>query len=305
MRRWIGIFLLILILSTATSVQAVAPAQDASAPVIQTLEIDVWPEYDRPEVLVIYRITLSAQTRLPAEMTLRLPVSSAGPSAVAEQTANGLFNLEYSEVERNSDWITIRFTTTLPQLQIEYYDNAITKADDQRGYIFRWPGDVQVDDLLIKVQQPRTAAGLTLEPNTGSTTTGQDGLIYFDVPLGKVLAGNAFQLRIRYQKTDDELTLNSGFEQVTPVNPSNPVGAPAFPQLLPWLLGGLGLVMIAGGVFWYLRGTRPAAAYPSRPRHRSTPTSSETDDAVFCHQCGKKAAPGDIFCRACGLRLRK
>lgn len=302
MRRWTAIFIILLSICLPGRVRTVNAAPEQETTSIQTLQIDVWPEYDQPAVLVIYRVTLSPQVKLPTEMTLRVPVSTGGPSAIAEQTANGLFNLEYAETGRDSQWITVRFTTTLPQLQIEYYDSALQKEGDQRSYTLRWPGDYPVDDLLIKVQQPRTGSRLALEPNTGKASIGQDGLSYFDVPLGQVDAGESFQLQVRYQKSDDELTQSAVFEQVTPVSPANTASSsPASPQVLPWLLGGLGLALIGGGVFWYLRGARPLAAAPAR----TEAVEPAAGGSIFCHQCGKKAGAADVFCRSCGTKLRR
>jgi hypothetical protein len=306
MRCWSVLLIILLSLCLPVRVQArgSVPAQESI--VIQSEQIDIWPEYDRPDVLVIYRITLSPEVKLPAEMTMRIPVTAGAPTAIAEQTANGLFNLAFTETGRDSEWITVSFTTTLPQLQVEYYDSALQKDGDQRSYTFNWPGDYKVDDMLIKVQQPRTASQLTLEPNSGTSSVGQDGLTYFDVPLGQVNAGETFQLVARYQKTDDELTQSAAFEQVTPVNPSNATSTPsAYPEVLPWLLGGLGLVLIGGGVFWYLRGARPAESGQSRPRHRTEPAENPKAEVVFCQQCGKKSAPADLFCRTCGAKLRR
>jgi len=314
MRRWFAFLVLLLCLCLPVRAQArslpaaneAIPAQGAVA--IQNLQVDIWPEYDRPSVLVIYRVTLSSQVKLPTEMALRIPLSSGGPSAIAEQTANGLFNLEFSETGRDSEWISVRFTTTLPQLQIEYYDTALQKDGAQKSFTYRWPGDFAVDSLLVKFQQPPTASQMVLEPNAGTTSTGQDGLTYFDVPLGKVDVGSAFEIQARYQKADDNLTQSAAFEQVTPVSPPNPApAAPAFPQVLPWLLGGLGLILIGGGVFWYLRGANPAPAVPLRRKRITAVKQAEGtgEEAFFCHQCGKKAAAADVFCRACGTKLRR
>jgi hypothetical protein len=311
MRRWFVLSFILLSLCLPARVQAQSSAAKTGggavttqgSVAIQSLEIDVWPEYDRPTALVIYRITLVSQVKLPTEMTLRVPVSSGGPSAIAEQTANGLFNLEFSETARDSQWITVRFTTTLPQLQIEYYDSTLQKDGAQRSFTYRWPGDYTVEDLLVKFQQPPTASQMTLEPNTGTASVGQDSLTYFEVPLGQVDLGETFQIQMRYQKANDDLTQGAAFEQVTPVSPSNAAAAsPAFPQVLPWLLGGLGVILIGGGVFWYLRGSR-LTPLPSRPRRSAEPPSSGA--AFFCHQCGKKAAATDVFCRTCGTKLRR
>jgi hypothetical protein len=313
MRRWFALLTLLLSLCIPARVQAQRPVHASnavqalaqSAISIQDLQIDVWPEYDQPGVLVIYRITLAPTVKLPTEMTMRVPVSSGGPSAVAEQTANGLFNLEISETGRDNQWVTIHFTTTLPQLQLEYYDTALKADGAQHTFTYRWPGDYPVASLLVKVQQPRTASQLSLEPNMGTSSTGQDGLTYFDVPLGKVDAGQSFQLQVRYQKSDSELTQNAAFTQVTPVPPANSSATSrAFPQLLPWLLGLLGVVLIGGGVYWYLRSARPPSS-PARTRHRGEMVEPASGEVLFCHQCGKKAGSADIFCRVCGAKLRR
>jgi hypothetical protein len=317
MRRWFVLSIILLSLCLPIRVQAQSvpaikhPVETRPGAVfvqgslaIQSLEVDVWPEYDRPTVLIIYRITLGSQVKLPTEMTLRVPISSGGPSAIAEQTANGLFNLEFNETGRDSQWITVRFTTTLPQLQIEYYDSTLQKNGAQRSFTYLWPGDYAVDNLLVKFQQPPTATQMTLAPNTGTASVGQDGLTYFDVPLGQVDVGETFQIQTQYQKSNDDLTQGAAFEQVTPVSPSNAVAvSPAFPQVLPWLLGGLGVILIGGGVFWYLRGSRITPA-PSRPRHSPAETAA-SGEAFFCHQCGKKATAADVFCRTCGTKLRR
>ena len=49
-----------------------AGAQES--PSLESLAIDLWPEYDKPGVLVIYKAVLSPEVTLPAEITLRIPV---------------------------------------------------------------------------------------------------------------------------------------------------------------------------------------------------------------------------------------
>jgi hypothetical protein len=312
MRRWLFLLSLLLCLCLPGPVQAsagISPrgaslAQEAIS--IQTLQIDVWPEYDRPEVLVIYHITLASTVKLPAEIVLRVPVSSGGPFAIAEQTANGLFNLEFSEIARDDQWVSVRLTTTLPQLQVEYYDAALRKDGAQRTFTYVWPGDYPVAEMLVKFQQPPSASRMTLEPNTGSAAVEQDGLTYFSIPLGQVDAGERFQIQTQYDKANDDLTQNAAFEQVTPVSPANAAAAsPAFPQVLPWLLGGLGLILIGGGVFWYMRGSGFTPAPARQKRSQAAPAAPSAGAAIFCHQCGKKASGADVFCRTCGTRLRR
>ena len=303
MGRWLTILALLICLIIPRPVQAQTDVT------IQTLVVELWPEYDQPSVLVIYRITLSPQVKLPAELTLRLPRSAKAPSAVAEQTANGLFNINYTAAGEDGDWLLYSLTTTLPQLQIEYYDPALTINGGTRSFSYRWPGDYTVQDLTIKVQQPRTATGMSLEPSTGTSGPGADGLTYFNVPVGNVSSGGTFTLDISYTKNDDLLTQPQTFEGVTPAAPvdgSTP-GRVTFNEVIPWVLGVLGLGLIGVGVIWYIRTGKQPASASVRPKRISVElaVAPAHDGGIFCHQCGKRAGPGDVFCRSCGAKLRK
>ncbi|MBE0696538.1 MAG: zinc ribbon domain-containing protein, partial [Anaerolineaceae bacterium] len=66
-------------------------------------------------------------------------------------------------------------------------------------------------------------------------------------------------------------------------------------------------LLIAAGVFWFLRPGRSPQTEPQRQRHLRKAGGTQEEprqDGAFCHQCGKRAAVGDIFCRACGTKLR-
>jgi hypothetical protein len=73
---------------------------------------------------------------------------------------------------------------------------------------------------------------------------------------------------------------------------------------LPYILGGVGGVLIVGGLLYYFLSGREHA---HRLRRRSRPPSKAGGDAsaTHCHQCGTRAKPGDRFCRVCGTRLRQ
>jgi hypothetical protein len=306
MRRWFIILAILICLSTPRPIQA------QSSITIQTLDVEIWPEYDQPSVLVIYRITLSPDVKLPADMALRVPKTAGAPTAIAEQTATGLFNVNFSQAGEDGDFTIYSFTTTLPQLQMEYYDPSLVKNGSARSYSFRWPGDYPVQAMTVKVQQPRTATNMRLTPNTGTSAPGSDGLIYFNIPVGNVAGGDTFKIDLTYDKSDDLLTQPQTFESVTPAAPVDQAtaGRISLNEVIPWLLGGLGILLIAVGVFWYVRtGRQPAVSPSDRHRRRAASASAQPVEtaggAVFCHQCGKRAASGDVFCRACGTRLRK
>ena len=71
LKRW-GLGLLILLVGFFASTYDVGAQNDIT---FAGLEIDLWPEYDRPDMLVIYRITLDNSVKLPAQLTLRIPAA--------------------------------------------------------------------------------------------------------------------------------------------------------------------------------------------------------------------------------------
>ncbi len=296
--------LLILLALTMFTIPESSKAQ--SEFVIETLRVDIWPEYDQPSVLVIYHITLSAETALPAEMSVRIPAAVGSPHAVAWQDANGLYNLSYKEIPAG-DWTELQFSTSFPDIRIEYYDPGINKNGTARSYTFNWPGDFTVKNLSLMVQQPAGATNMVVKPFMGSGNQSDDGLTYYTYMAGKVPSGTTFSISIGYDKENDTLTSEGQFQPVEPSVPvsENTVGRINWAQILPWTLGGLFLLLVAAALFYYFGPRRAQQGSTARHRHGKSAADEENpQEGAFCHQCGKKGAPGDIFCRACGTKLR-
>jgi hypothetical protein len=270
----------------------------------------LWPEYDRPEVLVIYRITLSPSVSLPTDLTFKIPVAAGEPSAVAvkQVTASGeegLDNTPY-EYRPNGEWALVNLTATMPEIQLEYYDPGLVREGSERRFAYRWPGDYAVDSLMVQVQQPMDASDMRISPASGEGVSMPDGLVYFNKQVGSLPAGQTFDLKIDYQKDSESLSATS--LQVQPSVPMPEItSTPSnVMSLLPWVLGGMGLLLIVGGGVWYWQTGREREGPKPRRRRRSAPQVENTPVGkhIYCHQCGKRAASGDRFCRTCGARLR-
>lgn len=276
---------------------------------LPSVEIDLWPEYDDPGVLVIYRITLPGDASLPAQFNLRIPATAGDANAVAaRQTDGSLMNLSYQK-KIVGEWIELAITATTPEIQVEYYDPGLEKDAQRRNYTFEWPGDHAVQALTVQVQQPADASQMQISPDDfGPGTTLGDGLVYYTENIGPVPAGPPFKIQISYAKASDETTVKQLDPTVSPTTQPAPSSATTY---LPWALGLAGLGLIVGGVVWYLR-TREAdgeSKAKRRSRHRSS-TRKETAIAdaegyIYCSQCGTRAATGDRFCRACGSELKR
>jgi len=284
---------------------------EASAQNLQSLsvvEVDLWPEYDRPSMLVIYHLVLPPDVKYPLDMEIRMPTAAGVPNAVAARQPDGsLINLNYEQTP-GVDWSRVKFTATTPEVQFEYYNPSLVKDNDARHFEYRWPGDYAVQDFRIEVQQPAGASHMRISPSLGSGITKSDGLVYYSSEIGSLPLGQSLAINIDYQKQSDELSA-----QTIPIDPSGPIKETSVNRLtimsaLPWLIGGLGLLLIAGGAIWYWQSGREQPIVKPKERQRKPSAriegTVEEEGYVYCHQCGKRALSGDRFCRACGSQLR-
>ncbi|HFC08385.1 MAG TPA: zinc ribbon domain-containing protein [Chloroflexi bacterium] len=294
-----------------------AGGAQAAAPHFAILKVSLWPEYDKPNVLVMYDITLPGDATLPLSLDVRIPARAGEPLAVAYQQPNGnLVNAEYT-YSADAQWGTIHLKAMMPNVHIEYYDPALKKDGNQREFTFHWPGGAQIDALLLVVQQPATAKDIKISPTMGTGEVAADGLTYYHAQLGALRSDQTFDLTIAYTKDDDTLSVealhaNNNTAGVPPT--AAPVaGETTWQRMIPWAITLLGLILIVAGLGWYWLSTHTVPETPHRRRRSRRPLPPEalaadmetTPNKVrYCPQCGARAQPGDKFCRVCGTPLR-
>jgi len=269
-------------------------------PRLASLQIEIWPEYDRLAVLVILKGEIAANVPLPAAVSVRIAASSGGPTAVAYSAASGgnLANLKYDRKDAG-DFITLKFDTPERFFHIEFYDPLVTSAP-ARSYTYVWTGDMAADRLSVVLQEPAGAIDVSVLPPLGASAVGQDGLRYRSAELGAFQAGKRLEVKVRYTKTDPRTSV----EIVKPKSPDasqlptaqlktgpfdNP--GPSKAELAIWLVGSvaaLGLGVWAAMMWWYGRKGLP---------------ESPPSGARFCRKCGAPSTRGDRFCSKCGAKL--
>lgn len=228
----------------------------AVAPVkLERLEVALWPEYDRPAMLVMYRARLAAGTALPAIVTLPIP-TAAEPHAVAKHAADGSLLVAPHSREVQGDWARIAITTDSLEVQLEYYAD-LTVEGRRRRFRWAWPGGMEVAALAYEVQQPAGATGFTLTPAEASSGVHPDGLTYHHGDLGGVRPGQKLALDVAYEKGDREL---SAAPQVSPSPAAAPAPAPrpaasGGEDTIGWVVGGIAGALVLGALAWEL--TRP------------------------------------------------
>ena len=275
---------------------AAAPASGSAAKgeaTLESIQIEIWPEYDRPAALVILRGELAADVGLPAAVSLRIPASSGGPAAVAYAAAKKgrLLDLKHDRSDA-SEFITLRFTVPARFFHVEFYDRLAT-GTSERGYKYLWPGDLPVSWLDVVVQEPAGASNLSVQPALDDKSTGSDGLRYRSAQLGPVQRGKSLPIEIRYTKSDPRTSveiLKLNAPAAAPPATASPVAKES-----SWIFLALGVTA--------LLAVASCAAYLFWWRRRSRARVGTTSGGRFCSECGNRVAAGDRFCAKCGAAL--
>lgn len=256
---------------------------------IKELDIQLWPEHDRPDMLVMYTFSLSEEVSLPANIKIRIP-ANAELNAVAKDEGEVPINVPYDTSLQNDDWLIIALTITdLATYRVEYYA-PLEKNGSTRNFSFLWESDYDAESLFIEFRQPLNMTNLTTTP----TLPDSDREIYHTLTRETFSANESFSLEISYNKGNDDLM---------PVEVDglgeNASSSFSLSESLPTILVGLGILLIVGGLlYFFLAGHSRNTPRESRKRHKSS------GGTKYCHECGSRASGNDKFCRSCGVKLR-
>lgn len=247
---------------------------------IQVLQVDVWPDFDKPNTLVLLTGVLPEVTALPTQVRIPIP-ENAQVNAVARITAS---NVMVDDIEFEVSPTEVTFVTPDRAFRVEYY-----VPYEQEGTLhsaeFVWQSSLGVTQMSVSVQQPRHATELTVEPTAVNSNINEvDGLTYHTLSSVIVPPNTQYKVVAQYQLPTGELT-----------SPPIQTTAPEIPEEsnnnIALYLIALGVFLIGVSLFWQVWRDRKAKQEPKT-------------DARFCHNCGKPARAKDAFCRDCGAKLR-
>jgi hypothetical protein len=271
--------------------------------VIDRLQVDLWPEYDGPDVLVTYRMTLSSESILPVQMIVRIPASVEAPESVLMQDADGVYyNLDYVMV-RDGEWLKLIFISSSLDVRIEYYDPGLKHSMSGRSFEFIWPGDYEIRSATVQVQQPYNLTWLQINPDMGSGRVGKDGFTYYTTNIGALKQGEDFLVSLNYGKSDRASGPN--LLRVYPLEPVTPHtrGRIMTEDLVVWFGSFLGILTI--GVLYVTISNLRRGILPFRKDLSLILNEKpiEMIDGLYCPQCGRRAKEVDQYCQACGEKL--
>ncbi|MCS6936100.1 MAG: hypothetical protein NZ610_06055 [Candidatus Bipolaricaulota bacterium] len=243
--------------------------------VIERLEISLWPEYDDPRLLVIYRGELAQEPTEP--LTFAIPLT-ADIHAVAYLDSEGrLLKSDWQLLPSDEREQLVIFMPGSRRFQLEYYDEILGQRP-QRAFTFRFRSTrYEIKELYLEVQQPlRSEEFLATPPLPENLGTDVQGLRYLGRRVGAVPVGVLVEQRISYTKRDarPSVQLHAGS------------GLPSL-----WFIAAAVALLAVGltAVTWYWW------------RRRTTPTSQPISKTLgFCTGCGRAFRQDERFCPRCG-----
>jgi len=305
------IFSVMMALAFLLSVSGDTFAQDPAR--LSALNISLWPEFDRPSVLVIVHGILAGKGNLPREVSVLVP-------AKAEVIVTTYVNPDgrqapeqvFRTTEDSAGYKRITFTIATAEYWLEYYDDLL-KGTPDKTLDFALKLSAPADKVAVEIQQPARATNFSTTPPTQpSRIDPSDGLTYYTLQFANIGAGQSVSAQIKYTRAETRLTKDL-LASAAP-SASNPLAAvpqePSAWQNAFFIAAAviLGLVAVFG--IFILRRQPTASATARQParnapkKARRAPTSNGAPATAFCTQCGRALRAEDNFCPRCGTQRR-
>jgi len=301
--------IVLLVIALAALAVPMAWAQEAGELTISRLQISLWPEYDDPRLLVIYKGQFAQAEAFPREISFPIP-TTAEVHATAYADADGQLLANPYEVQPQGDVQVVTYPVPVPTFHFEFYDDIIQGDPANRQFTFTFSLPYRVDSVSVDVQEPLRAAGFQVSPVASRVITGTDGFRYFIYDLGSLEPGQNVQITASYSKPDAQPSVVATPAPALPAVPPAsevPVERGTGPLLLLAALGlgGLGVALIGGALLMRVRAGRGVSvAAPARPARTVPSAKAPAATAAFCTQCGHRLTPGTRFCPQCGAPVR-
>ena len=268
------------------------------ASLIRELDIDIWPDYDRPSVLVLLTGQLPENTKLPASVTLPLP-ESARLNAVARIDAKD-GRMKDDIVSSTDPPGMVTFITPDYRFRVEYYFPYAVN-NNQHAIDYTWLAPVGVNVFRIRVQQPASAQAFKIDPATATIMRGDDGFTYHIFPTQVVDAWQPVSLRVEYHMAAPQLSKKSAPSPMTAAQSADQAPKPesSFGVNLALIAMAVGGLVLFGVLIWQVASRRAL----SGNYHSVDPPTPKRSAVKYCSQCGQPVDDSDSFCRECGHKL--
>ena len=254
----------------------------------------IWPEYDRPGVLVILTGEI-ANERLPLQLKLPLPDGADVPLGIGHSDTTTNLSPLPEVRESGKRWVDARIIKQ--EFQIEFYYNPFSEGNRREGeYILQL--NHPLEEYHVAIQQPLGGENFRFSETGVDSISDDHGLSYMRKHMSQLLpAGTPKKFSFSYNNRTGRMTvdiLQDILEKMPPQNlqtdtpQAGVVNRYRLPTYEPYAILGIVVVLI-GVVFWQ-----------SEKKQKMSMTKEGKN---FCPNCGAKIDGNTNFCSNCGNRL--
>jgi rubrerythrin len=278
------------------------PATEKTELRIARMDIDIWPEYDDPRVLVIYSGQLEADVEVPTEFSFIIPRGAQIHMAGAIGPKGEHLHAQFETHPKGEDLAEVSYQVQTRRFYMEFYYDPFTGGENKQ---FRYPlvSPYPIASLAVNVKQPLKSKNFRTDPLAVNIVQDQKGFNVHRVVFGDVAANEERSVAISYvRKEKDPSIPKAGTTAATG-------GSKAMKNIL--IIGGVLLVGVIGyGVFASSKskrnapvraGARRAANHQPRPRQPVQQTAA-SGEFKYCTECGTQMRRSDKFCPNCGTK---
>jgi len=247
--------------------------QTVTAARFRQVNVDLWPDYDQPAMLVMVEMSLDSIR----EVVLSVP-STVSHVKVREGYLN-IQKLISPDMDGN-----IRFTPGVNRFTLKYYDMFPDSAG--RYYAYRLLTPLPVESLIITIQKPAAARDFQVPDTLGfiQEIIDRSGYKYLSSKFTDIPPGEPLTVTVRYTNPGKQLTALGSLEPPEPIRR----------QISP------AVRKIGIGLFFLMLILALLIRRHVRPVHEDT--EKESHALRFCGYCGAPRSGGHVYCPYCGKK---
>ncbi len=207
------------------------------------LDLQVWPEYDDPRVLVIYNGTLTniSGKEYRGRVYFNIPKGiTVNEIQMACEIVNGGHQCQPYEIEDKGDYQVLSWKLTRPvapgedyPVWLEYYYNPLTGSPD-KTMTFDYIPYYKTENVKVTVKEPLKSTNFKIDP--APTSTGQDGEGFnnYIYNFQNIDANTPVKLNISYTRSEKKPSVEKANPNTNQQKPSDPLGTSAWkkPEVL-------------------------------------------------------------------------
>ena len=269
---------------------------EPAGPALESLKVSVWPEYDQPSVLVMYRGRLAADVKLPATVRLFIP-KNARLSSTSSINSSGEFEYDRAwkthQVKSTTETDELSYEVDSQDFQFELYVNPV-KGGGRRRVAFDFLPSVNIGEMMVEVQKPARALNFKLEPTSNQASVDENGLENHLYQFKDLKPKEKLKFLISYEKPDSRPS----------VTPGDTPGA-ARPRTLALVIVAAFAALLI--VLWRVRVATMSAPQvrPVGAKKNNKNIKNNATRAKYCPACGETVGKKTSFCAHCGEKLKK